>query len=284
MNNHIITRMLPFAIAVCVTSWWLLGQMSLIGPRIVFLSVGNGDAIFIENSNGYQVLIDTGPDASVVRQLGSILPVWDRSLDAVFLTHAHADHIGGLSYVTNAYTVSKVYRNDQAYDSPLYKDLIDSLPYTSQVVKNFILGDTLEQGDVTITSLWPPRDFSPKTPVNDTAMVLYVTLRQVNILLTSDVELARSQFAGIVKQAGDIDVLKMPHQGNKVSVTDTVLWSLRAEVIIYSVGHNSYGHPDPGIVALTKSHTPYVFRTDEAGFVSVKPDVRGGYSVLTKYD
>jgi len=61
--------------------------------HVNFYDVGQGDAIFIETMAGNQILIDGGPDSSILQKLGKDLPFYDRSLDLVILTHPHADHI-----------------------------------------------------------------------------------------------------------------------------------------------------------------------------------------------
>jgi competence protein ComEC len=75
---------------------------------ISFLSVGQGNAIFIEAPSGRKVLINGGPDASVLRRLGSVMAPWDRSLDIVVATDADAGDVSGLVDVLQRYTVGTV--------------------------------------------------------------------------------------------------------------------------------------------------------------------------------
>ncbi len=56
--------------------------------HVVFLDVGQGDAIFIQTPSGRQVLVDGGPSETVLlSQLGHQMPFWDRTLDLMVLTH-----------------------------------------------------------------------------------------------------------------------------------------------------------------------------------------------------
>ena len=88
----IVTGIILIVLAI---TWWQVqpdGRM-----HVVFLDVGQGDAIFVETPSGRQVLIDGGPSDSVLlSQLGRQMPFWDRTLDMVALTHPDADHITGL--------------------------------------------------------------------------------------------------------------------------------------------------------------------------------------------
>ena len=75
---------------------------------VTFFDVGQGDSIFIEVPGGNQILIDGGPDDSVLAKLGSRMPFWDRSIDLVILTHPEKDHVSGLVEVLRRYRVDKV--------------------------------------------------------------------------------------------------------------------------------------------------------------------------------
>ena len=76
------------------------------GLKVAFLDVGQGDAIFVEAPNGNQILIDGGPNKSVLRELSKQMPFYDRSIDAVILTHPHLDHYAGFNEVLKKYKVS----------------------------------------------------------------------------------------------------------------------------------------------------------------------------------
>ena len=76
---------------------------------VTFLDVGQGDAIFIQTPSGKQLLIDGGPDPEALhRELGRVMPFWDRSLDLIVLTHPDADHLNGLVSVLERYEVALV--------------------------------------------------------------------------------------------------------------------------------------------------------------------------------
>ena len=74
--------------------------------HVVICDVGQGDAIFIRTPSGSDILIDGGPDDSVLACLGKHMPFWDRTLEIMILTHPHADHLTGLIDVSKSYSVS----------------------------------------------------------------------------------------------------------------------------------------------------------------------------------
>ena len=82
---------------------------TIFAPRILevsILEVGKGDAILVRTPNQKTLLIDTRPDASVLRALGFTLPEWQKNIDAVALTSTKTNSIGGLPEVLQKYHVS----------------------------------------------------------------------------------------------------------------------------------------------------------------------------------
>ena len=94
------------------------------------LDVGQGDAIFIETPTKNQILIDGGPDKSVLEELGEVMPPYDRSIDIIMLTHPNLDHAAGLVDVLKNYDVKYLIDTDDEYHLSEYKEikkLIDKL-------------------------------------------------------------------------------------------------------------------------------------------------------------
>ena len=76
--------------------------------KVIFLDIGQGDAIFIEAPNGNQMLIDGGSGAQVLSALSEVMPTYDHSIDVVLATHPDKDHIGGLPLVLDRFDVEMV--------------------------------------------------------------------------------------------------------------------------------------------------------------------------------
>ncbi len=79
-------------------------------PEIRVFAAGKGIAILVHTPRGKDILIDTGSDAGVLRDLGESLPEWQRSLDAVLLTSNKAAQTGGLASILARYEVGEVLR------------------------------------------------------------------------------------------------------------------------------------------------------------------------------
>ncbi|MBI4065966.1 hypothetical protein HY412_02125 [Candidatus Kaiserbacteria bacterium] len=77
---------------------------------VTVLEIGKGNAALIKTSTRKIILIDTGPDASILRALGDALPMWQRKIDAIILTSSAARSAGGLSSIQSRYHISKIIR------------------------------------------------------------------------------------------------------------------------------------------------------------------------------
>src|SRR5204863_10012619 len=90
-------------------------------PRVSVLDVGQGDAILVEGSRGGRLLIDGGPDPDrLLIAVDRRIPPWDRRLDAVILSHPHADHVAHLALLLDRYRVGRVFEPGMRGPGPGY--------------------------------------------------------------------------------------------------------------------------------------------------------------------
>jgi len=92
--------------------------------EVQVFTVGKGNAALVRTPTHKTLLIDAGSDASILRALGAVLPMWQRRIDAVVLTSSDSRSIGGLPEVTHRYhTPTPVrYGGDTPYGTPLVFD------------------------------------------------------------------------------------------------------------------------------------------------------------------
>ena len=79
--------------------------------RVEALAVGKGAALLVQTSDGHAVLVNAGPDASIVRALGEALPPWQRHLDALVLLSGTTGEAGGAPFVLERYRVGTVLKS-----------------------------------------------------------------------------------------------------------------------------------------------------------------------------
>lgn len=79
--------------------------------EVSVLDVGErGNATLVRTPGNMTILVSAGPDASILRALGSALPLWQRRIDAIILTDTKAALGGGLSDIERRYRVGTVVR------------------------------------------------------------------------------------------------------------------------------------------------------------------------------
>jgi len=119
---------------LCFFIWQFLIKFPDKSVNLIVCDVGQGDAILIQQGF-FQVLIDTGPDESVLACLNHHLPFMDKKIDVLILTHYDSDHIGGFASLSNSYQFSTIFAPlSENKDSELFLEL------------NRLFFDLIEQG------------------------------------------------------------------------------------------------------------------------------------------
>lgn len=243
------------------------------GLRIYFLDVGQGDAIFIEAPSGNQVLIDGGPDRTVLRQLGKVMPFYDRSIDLVFATHADADHIGGLPEVIERYRIGAYIDNGMEGSTALYRALMEKVgeKYLPHIEAKrgmvFRLGD-----GAFLEILFPDRDLEGAQS-NTGSIIARLVYGDTSFMLTGDAPQGIEEYL-VTLDGGRLksDVLKIGHHGSRTSTSETFLSAVSpTRAFISAAEKNRYGHPHKEVMAALEDFGVEVFTTFD-GLKAVRSD------------
>jgi len=234
--------------------------------RVWFFDVGQGDAILIETPDNRQILVDGGPSQAILSKLGQVLPPWDRSVDAVVLTHPHLDHVAGIVSVLERYDVAAVYDGGALARTGAMDAFEADIIAEGATIDHIVEGDRFAYGDVTLDVLAPSHPIDgtfPKDP-NEASVVLLLTYGDTTILLMGDApdDVERD----ILSTVGDVDVLKVGHHGSRTSSSTEFLDAVAPEFAIISCGiDNSYGHPHPATIQRLDDRGIRIERTDLDG-------------------
>ncbi len=233
-------------------------------PEVHFFDVGQGDASLIELNSNVQILIDGGPDKTILEHLGREMPVDDYFIDYVILSHSHADHLNGLIYVAEKYDIGRVFMGEfvnKGSGIEYFLDLINERETTLSTVE---LGDFLNLSGAEIYFIWSERDRGKLKDLNDTSLVFTMTINNIDIFYTGDVSW------GILEtnldELGPVDILKVSHHGSKTGTSQKLIEVLKPTVSIISVGKNRYGHPHREVLGML--YDTILFRTDVDGNLS----------------
>lgn len=241
--------------------------------KVVFLDVGQGDAIYIESPNGKQILIDGGPDAKLLSSLSKIMPFADRSIDMVMFTHPDMDHIGGLPVLLDNYTVSNIIENGSFSDSDVYTSLEEKIK-SNKINKIIAKKGTRivldKEKNIFVDILFPDRD--PNTlESNDASIVAKLIYGDTSFMFTGDASIYTENQLWWNEQDTtlDSDVLKLGHHGAKTS--SSILWLMKVtpDIAIISSGKNNrYGHPNKEVLdRLDDLEIPYLKTSDEGNII-----------------
>jgi len=197
-------------------------------------------------------------------------------LEGVALTHAHQDHIGGLTAVLQNFQVSRLLlgRETAAPALDRLKQLASSLHVSIEHERS---GQSFLWDGVKVEVLWPegaPQEVAPLAKNND-SLVLRLQYGDRSILLPGDAEkqveytmLGESEAAFL-----RADVLKVGHHGSKNSTMPEFLSAVAPQISIVSAGEeNPYGHPHPELLARLEGSGSRVLRTDQYGAVQILTD------------
>jgi competence protein ComEC len=241
--------------------------------HLYFLDIGQGDAVLITTPNGQNILIDGGPDGRVTEHLDRLLPPWNRRLDYVALTHAHADHATGLIEVVQRYPVGQFLYNGTDYDSVTYRTLLQTVAERQIPIEIADVADIYQLGPVTWDILHPLVERPSITDPNAGSVVTLLTYGNFKALLTGDAIFqneADMLSAGLIP---DVDVLKVGHHGSQTSSSRPFLDAVRPEVVAIQVGQNNkFGHPSPVVLERLQAIPTQIFRNDHHGTIEVVTD------------
>lgn len=265
-----INLVLSLAIGLVI---FLISQWPDNNLRLTFCNVGQGDAIIVSYKT-YQVLIDGGPDNSVLYCLGKNLAFWDRKLEVVVLTHPQADHMTGLIEVLRRYRVEKFLASNIVNDTPEYWQLKELVASKGIKTKELTSGDKLRFGPVELEAIWPETQVlgvaSFIKDTNKIATVLKGRFNNFKWLLTSDS--GEKEESLMSDKLEPVEILKVGHHGSKYSSGEIFLKTVKPQVAVISVGKNQFGHPTPEVLKRLEAVGAEVLRTDEKGTVQIESD------------
>jgi competence protein ComEC len=273
----------PAGVPVRWTGWGLmLPALAWQPPRpaagdwtITALDVGQGAAILVRTATR-NLLFDTGPpmgqtDAGQRVVIPTLRALGVRTLDALVLSHADADHTGGLRSVMAYFEVSHPYAS------------FDLSTRLQQPGRRCTAGDTWQWDGVTFTFLHPQEssltllDSSKqktrklKLSTNAQSCVLKIAGQHHAALLPGD--LPAQQERALVKKYGDAlsaEVVVAPHHGSATSSSAEFVQTTRARHVVALVGHrNRFQHPDATVQRRWRQAGAIFWRADLHGAITV---------------
>ena len=237
--------------------------------QVHFIDVGQADAALVI-CDGHAMLIDGGnaEDSDLVYSYLERHGV--KHLDYMVASHAHEDHIGGLSGALNYATVGTAFCPVTEYSSKVFQSMVKYLDDQEKVLTVPEPGDRFTLGSAWVEILGPVKEYDD---TNDTSIVLRIDYGETSFLFTGDMETGAEQ--DLMESGADVraTVLKAGHHGSDTSTSYQFLREVMPKYTVISVGEgNSYGHPSEEVLSRFRDAGTEVYRTDMQGHIIAVSD------------
>ena len=248
--------------------------------HLCFLDVGHGNSTVLIADDAHVVIVDVGRQSTLSEFLAEQQIT---HVNSIYLSHADADHIGGLVGIlaTRRISIGRVYLNSdgskhtQVWDDLLYElnaaHQAGSLQFEVGLVSG--MSETFP-GGVCLDVLGPSRYLAAKGPGNAHRSAPRIRSNSISIVIA--IAVAGTRLALL---PGDLDgvglhdllencedlrarILVYPHHGglpggmNPIEFTNTLLTAVHPELVIFSIGRGRHATPDPEMVRVLQKTLP----------------------------
>ena len=247
--------------------------------EVHYLDVGQGDCSLVL-CDGHAMLIDGGEASESSKVYAYLKAHGVNHLDYMVATHAHSDHIGGLSGALNYAKVDTALCPVTEYDSKTFSSMVKYLSNQGLSITVPSAGESFMLGSAYVQILGPQRNYDDP---NNTSIVLKVTYGETSFLFTGDAE--RTAEADSLDAGFDLSstVLKVGHHGSDTSTSYPFLREIMPEYAVIQVGKdNSYGHPTEDTLSRLRDADVKVYRNDLQGDIVCVSDGKAVSFTTTK--
>jgi len=248
--------------------------------EVTAIDVGQGDSLLLISPEGKTLLIDAGgptgggsqgPSGNFEIGEDVVSPIlWSRNirrLDAIALTHAHSDHMGGMPSILRNFRPRVLWVGTNP-EIPAYQALLAEARRLDIPVEAMAAGSSFAFGGTQVDVLAPSADYTPGAGANnDDSLVLHVAYGKTSVLLEGDAQAASER--QMLSEQLHSDLLKVGHHGSRTSTIPPFLAKVAPAYAVISVAHrNPYGHPKWEVLRRLQDDHVRTFRTDAMGATS----------------
>lgn len=236
--------------------------------QVTIFDVGQGDAALVHTPNDKHFLIDTGRwspgyNSAEYTILPHLKAEGIKRLDAVFLSHPHSDHIGGVAELIREIPVDTIYNSGYRYDSNLYQRYLDVADKEGVPVRSLSAGDQIAIDPSILLLVYGPARGRFGDDPNEHSLVLELIYGQTEFLFVGDA--GKEQEQRMLPRYGhllDTDFLKVGHHGSSTSSGAAFLEVATPDISVTSLDKtNRFRHPHPEAVRRISQHSRQAYYT-----------------------
>lgn len=247
---------------------------------VEFFDAGQADAALVRTEDA-AILVDAGhwQRDDVVDHLADA-GVTDE-LDVLSLTHWHADHIGQVPQVVDAFDVDEVWVQPGEHDSATYDDAVTAIEHSDATVRQPRQGETHTVEDLTV-DIVGPSEAADAGDRHDATLALRVESADAGVLFTGDAESdTEARYVDRVPDLLDAQLYQVGHHGSATSTSRSLLDVADPDHAVYSAGSdNQHGHPHAEALDRLDAADADVFGTDVNGTVTATSDGSASWTVV----
>lgn len=224
--------------------------------NIYFFDVGEADSTLIQYKDN-NILIDGGNTVDGVLLVPYLKELGINHFDAVFATHAHEDHIGGLSRVVYNFSIDRFFMPNHKAEWKSYDNLVKALDKRNLEHTVPHISEEIHLDDLVLTILW----VGESEDYNENSIIVKLKFNNTRYLFMADAESDVERM--ILDEDIKSDVLKVGHHGSKYASSATFLEKVHPKYSIISCGaNNEYGHPHQVVLDKLEYINSTIYRTD----------------------
>ncbi len=246
---------------------------------ITVFDVGQGDAVLVRTPGNKHLLIDAGRwtpgyDSGKYVLIPHLKAEGIRKLDAVFLSHPHADHIGGIPELINSVPIDTIYNSGYSYSSNLYKNYLIQAAEKEIPVSSLVAGSSVRLDPSMRIFVYGPSEPTTGSDPNEHSLILELHYGSTEFLFMGDA--GAEQEARLLKNYGDLldtDFLKVGHHGSKTSSSfPFIKVASPGHAVVSLAKSNKFRHPHREAVERLSSSPGHIYYTSLEGALVFSSD------------